>query len=569
MSTSLPSISRTRERKTLLHLVHSDLSLRHLSRKERFALGAICLCTLLLLAALQYDRVFLGDEIGTLRYLKKSPRYILTHFATHLSMNYFILVEKGVAGLCGAADWRLTLLPIAAAIAIIPLTASLALKFTGSTRTALIAASLAAFNPYLVMWGPAIRAYSLLVAFSLLAINEFFHWNRRRDWWGGVRCAGAVLLLLLTHLNGVYTVAFLILLLVTETISAGLSGARRFLWESKTLWIPLATVAVIAGAAYWRLLPDIMKINRQWGTDTPPTSMGYIPQVFTTYMGVGFAAWLAMLLMVAGCWSAAREKRALLLLCGAIVLGPILMSLQGLSVYTWTYARYLIFSLPLLLILIAEGIDWLARRVRIRGGAAIAAWGLTALIVGCWTPSVRAQFVVQKLWPHARVAKFLHERMRKHDVIVSGWSIGVILSQFFDHPKDRIMLPNDYVNKVANRLDARVAGRVFYVTGQGAANGRTAPIRRFGRAEVTIYTSKTARALLQEWREDLLRRTAGRVYAPFVSDYQLLALLEERLPSGQSADHWRSLAERCRAESPAARDVPRHLEKARRAVIFP
>ena len=252
--------------RTLLDLVHSDRSLRCLSRKERVALGAICLCTLALLAALQYGRVFLGDEIGTLKYLKKSPTYILTHFATHLSMNYFILVEKGVAWLCGATDWRLTLLPIAAAIAIIPLTASLALKLTGSTRTALIAASLAAFNPYLIYWGPAIRAYSLLVALSLLAINEFFHWYRQRDWWSGVRCAAVVLLLLLAHPNGIYTVAFLMLLLAAETVFSGWSGGRKFLWESRTLWIPLAGVAVLIGGAYWRLLPDMAKVNREWGT---------------------------------------------------------------------------------------------------------------------------------------------------------------------------------------------------------------------------------------------------------------------------------------------------------------
>ena len=210
-----------------MDLVHSDLSLRCLSRRERLALGAICLCVLVLLAALQHGRVFLGDEIGTLKYLNESPGYILTHFAHMLSMNYFILVEKGVAWLCGAADWRLTLLPMAAAVAIIPLTASLALKFTGSTRTALIAASLAAFNPYLIDWGPAIRAYSLLVALSLLAINEFFHWYRRRDWWSGVRCAAVVLLLLLAHLNGVYTVAFLVLLLAAETIFAGWSERTK------------------------------------------------------------------------------------------------------------------------------------------------------------------------------------------------------------------------------------------------------------------------------------------------------------------------------------------------------
>ena len=554
--------------RTLLDLVHSDLSLRCLSRKERLVLGAICLCLLALLAALQHGRVFLGDEIGTLRYLKESPTYILTHFTTHLSMNYFILVERWVSQLCGALDWRLTLLPIAAAVAIIPLTASLALKFTGSTRTALIAASLAAFNPYLFCWGPAIRAYSLLVAFSLLAINEFFHWYRQRDWWSGARCAAVVLLLLLAHLNGVYTVAFLVLLLAAETLFAGWSGGRKFLWESRTLWIPLAVVAIIVGVAYWRLLPDIAKVNREWGTDTPPTSMGYLPQVFATYMGVGYAGMLAAVLLLAACWSALRAKRALLLLCGAIILAPILMSLQGVSVNTSAYARYLICSLPLLLILMAEGIDWLARSVWQRG-TAIAAWGLTALIVVCWTPYVRAQFLAKEQWPYARVAKFLHTQMQKNDVIVAGWSIAFTLSQFFERPEDRIMLPDKYVSKVANELDAPLKGRVLYVTGPAILNGRTASIRQFGQVEVTIHRGKTARALLEEWREDLLHRTAGRVYAPFQNDYQLLALLEERLPSGKSADHWRSLAERCRAESPAARDVPRHLEKATRAVIFP
>jgi len=577
----MPSGGGTR---TLLDLVHSDLSLRCLSRRERVALGAICLCTLALLAALQYRRVFSGDEIGTLRCLKQSPTYILTHFHLWLSMNYFILVEKGVAWLCGAADWRLTLLPMAAAVAIIPLTASLALKFTGSARTALIAASLAAFNPYLVMWGPAIRAYSLLVAFSLVAINEFFNWAARRDWWSGVRCAAAVVLLLLTHLNGVYTVAFLILLLVAEAISAGWSGGRKFLWESRTLWMPLAGAAVIVAIAYWRLLPDIARIDREGGIDTPPTSMAYLPQVFTTYMGftfktymgfffttymgINYASCLSALLLLAGCWSSAREKRALFLLCGAIILGPILMSLQGVSVRVLGYARYLIFSLPLLLILIAEGVDWFARYVWVRR-ATIVAWSLTALIVACWTPYIRWQFLVQETWPYGRVAKFLHTHMRKNDIIVAGWVIGFTLSQFFDDPQDRIVLPDTYVQKTANQLDVRLKGRLFYVTGPAILNGRSASIRRFGQAEVAIYRGDTTRALLKEWREDLLHRTAGRIYAPFLNDYQLLALLEERLPSGQSADHWRSLAERCLAQYLAVSDVPRRHEKATRAVIFP
>jgi uncharacterized membrane protein len=555
-------------RRTLLDVVHSDLSLRCLSRRERLVLGAICLCTLALLAALQHGRAFFGDEIGTLNCLKESPGYILTHFGTWLSMNYFILVEKGVAWLCGGADWRLTLLPMAAAVAIIPLTASLTLKLTGSTRTALIAATLAAFNPYLVAWGPVIRAYSLLVAFSLLAINEFFRWYLREDWWSGVRCAAAVLLLLLTHLTGAYTVAFLILLLGIETVSAGWSGGRKFLWEARTLWMPLAGAAVVAGAAYWRLLPDIAKVSREWGTDTPPTSMGYLPQVFAVYMGGGYGIFLSGLLLLAGSWSAVREKRALLLLCGAIIMGPILMSLQGVSVQSSAVARYLIFALPWILILMAEGIDWFGRHFRILKAGTVAVWTVTALVVLCWVPSIHGRFVIKSQWPYARVAKFLHTQMRENDVIVAGWSMAFTLGQFFDDSKDRIMAPDKYVSQIATQLDVPLQARVFYVTWLGVPNNRKANVRHFGGLEVTTYTGHTARELLQQWREDLLLRTNGRVTAPFQNDYQLLALLEERLPSGQSADHWRSLAERCRAQS-SSEYVPRHLLKATRAVIFP
>ena len=189
---------------TLLDQVHSELSLRQLSRREGLALATISLCALFLLAALQYGRVFFGDEIGTLRYLKKISAYILTHFSTWLSMNYFILVERWFC----LALWSDGLAADYTADDSSRCNNSVDCfgrpQFTGSSRTALIAASLAAFNPYLLMWGPAIRAYSLLVAFSLLAINEFFHWYWQRDWWSGVRCAGAVLLLYL-HISMAFT----------------------------------------------------------------------------------------------------------------------------------------------------------------------------------------------------------------------------------------------------------------------------------------------------------------------------------------------------------------------------
>ena len=80
-------------------------------------------------------------------------------------------------------------------------------------------------------------------------------------------------------------------------------------------------------------------------------------------------------------------------------------------------------------------------------------------------PNIQFQFLTKKQWPYAKVAKFLHRQMQKRDVIVSGWNLGFTLGQFFDRPQDQIMLPNDYVNRVANHLDAPAPGRVFYVTG--------------------------------------------------------------------------------------------------------
>ena len=189
------------------------------------------------------------------------------------------------------------------------------------------------------------------------------------------------------------------------------------------------------------------------------------------------------------------------------------MSLQGVSVNTSAFARYLICSLPLLLIMVAEGIDWVARHVRIRGGAVVVAWCLTTLIVLCWMPNTQFRFFAKKQWPYAKAAKFLHRQMQKRDVIVSGWNLGFTLGQFFDRQQDQIMLPNDYINRVANHLDAPAPGRVFYVTGQAILNGRKAQVRHFGQLEVTTYRGATARALLQEWSDDLISRTGGRVSA--------------------------------------------------------
>ena len=191
-----------------------------------------------------------------------------------------------------------------------------------------------------------------------------------------------------------------------------------------------------------------------------------------------------------------------------------------------------------------------------RRGASVTAWGLTALIVLSWAPLVRAQFVTeQQHLVYARAAKFLHAELRKGDTVVARWGDGFTLSQFFRHAKTFSLMPDKYLAKIASRLDAPTTGRVFYVTSPGGLKGRKARIQDFGQLQIAIYSGDTTRALLQEWREDLLLRTAGRVAAPFRNDYQVLALMEELLPSDQSPDHWWYLAERCAAPSSSQRSL--------------
>lgn len=546
---------------TLLYRTRAELSLRSFSVREWLVLGTVTAFGLLLRVGTQWGRLFIGDEIATLTYMKKSTGYLLTHFGGQLTMNYFILAEKALAWLSGAIDWRVTLLPLAAAVAVIPLTAAVALKFTGSSLTALIAASLVAFNPYLIAYGPMIRAYSLLAAFSLLAINEFLYWYHERDWWSGGRCGAAVLLLLLVHLNGIYTVVFLILLFVIETASVGWSGARKFLWDSKTLWIPLVVAGGLAVLAYCRLLPDIAKYSKEW-TDTPPTSMEYLTWVFGDYFAHGYKAFFFATLLLLGLWSATQEQKPLLLLWGAVALGPILMSLRGISVYPWAYARFLIFSLPLLLILLAEAVDWLATHSSVRRPAAVAvtAWALAALIVLCWAPDLAVRLRDNRTF--ARMAESLRSQFHTGDVILTSSTdyFGTIMTTIFGMPEElshSLIAPRDYVNKLADHRDAPMPGRVFYIAWAVAGStARQVPVQRFRQLEIATYAGNTAGTLLEEWRQDLLRRTEHRIDANLQDDYQLLALIEEQLPSGQSPDHWRLLAERCRELTPAARHLP-------------
>lgn len=162
---------------------HSPLG--SFSRNEKWFLLFVTLIGAIIRIVFLYNRPFTGDDIGTLIHIEQDIPYLLSHFRQWLTMNYFIVAEKFFAYLFGKGPLSLGFLSLVPGIALVPLTALLAVRFTPS-RVALIAASLISMNPYLIQYSGIIRSYSLLVALSILLMILFFKWQDIKSYKHGI-----------------------------------------------------------------------------------------------------------------------------------------------------------------------------------------------------------------------------------------------------------------------------------------------------------------------------------------------------------------------------------------------
>jgi len=176
------------------------------SSKGKYLLLTITIAAALFRFVYQYDRAFEGDEIGTLIYIQKSIPYLLSHFETWLSINYFLVLEKIISSILGNGQFSLGLVPLIAGIFTIPATAFLAIRFT-SARVALMSALLVAVNPYLIKYSGMTRSYLLLVLLSLVLVILFLNWMSNRTLRNGVAFSTCAFFLILFHPNGAYVLA--------------------------------------------------------------------------------------------------------------------------------------------------------------------------------------------------------------------------------------------------------------------------------------------------------------------------------------------------------------------------
>lgn len=420
-----------------MDLLKYNLKGGRFSLKEKYILLFFTVVAAMIRIAYQYDREFFGDEIGTIIHMGKSISYLLSHFELWLTMNYFILIEKFIGALFGIHPFTLGFLPLLAGISLIPLTAILSLRFTTS-KVSLIAAGLVAFNPCLIMFSGIIRSYSLLAALSIVTLILFFRWFDQRTRKNGFMVALACILLTMMHPYGVYTIIYIVVLIVRDLMFY--SDKDQFTNTRKTLLEPLFISAIVIIGAYIGIIPEMLSDGRNWHA-TPPTSMTYIPELLSGYFSKGYAVWVSILLFFAGIVSAWKNQKPLLLLLPYIFLPILFLSLQGFSHYPWAYGRFLIFCLPIMIVVMSDGIMFCSRGLTSKMRKLFIPV-LIGILLATWIPNLVDHFEEKITQSHSalkKAAAFIKNEYRDGDMIICDhWYVGYTIRQYLLSSQYRI-----------------------------------------------------------------------------------------------------------------------------------
>ena len=501
-----------------------------------------------------YNRPFVDDEIGTLIYIKESVTFILTHFESWLTMNYFILLEKVLLKITGGNYLFLTIVPEFAGIATIPLTAILA-KMVSSKNTALVSATLVAFNPFLISYSGIIRAYSLLAAVSLLTIILFFNWYTNRTLKNGIYLALSCYALMLSHLNGAYTLAYIFSITGLELFFALVKREKK---DFLTLIIPLSTSMVITLISYINIAGDISHWGIPWH-DTPPTSISYIPYIFSIYFGNGFYGWVSAFFMVTAIFLTIRvHNNPLLILIPFIALSILLVSIQGISHFTDSYARFLIFLVPICVIFIAEGIVNLSAIIPTKNSIAITIF--TIFLVSTWVPNFIQGYKEKIDRPWGQVAAFIKNSTDGNIILTNDWLSNLHLTPYFDDTTYTRYELEKYSKKRHTRVGD--ANNIYFVI-TGLDIPSDFPVYVFGDIQVIVYPKTTYKDQLIMIQNDLQKRISSLEVSPELTDvYHNLWVLNKTLNDDSSLNfQYYDLYMRCFQLTWRQRNIPLSLQR--------
>jgi hypothetical protein len=324
-------------------------------------------------------RSWQGDEWGSYLAFRDGYHHLLTHFGGWQTMNFYLAGLKAIHDARGGANWLLVLPGIAAGAWLVWLVAGLAVRLGSGREGAIVAALLIAVNPLLVRYSVTIRSYIFLAAFSTAMILALHAWRRTGGWRDGVLAGVCGALALLAHLNAVYTYVVAAVLAICWTVvrvRRGYGESLRRLWR---LTLPVAALGAATGAAYIPQFADIATFREKW-SDTPPIALTFVPSVFSRFFGVGYVLLPALLMLLYASWRACRDRRESQWMLLAVIVAVGSISLAGVSHFPWAYSRFLIATLPWLLLLIADGCAVVALRSRMATIAIVVVLAVCSLI---------------------------------------------------------------------------------------------------------------------------------------------------------------------------------------------
>ncbi|NOX63566.1 MAG: hypothetical protein GXP42_16710, partial [Chloroflexi bacterium] len=283
----------------------------------------------------------------------------------------------------GLQPAALRLFSVLVSLAAIPLAYLLGRDLSGEDAVGLLAAALAAVNPFAIFYGQEIRMYGLAATLSLAALWTGWRWaspNSRPRF--GLAYA-------LTTLAGLYTLYYFALLPLAQTIWVAAAARSRL-----RQWLA-ALLAVLFFYAPWLVyagpkLLDYVAYKVVQDNDAPLPLLPYLGRHLSAFLVGHLEGWMASLwawplllliplaaaLILASRSStfAAHESQVsrgallYLILCLAVPLGVGFIQQLQAPFIPERFERVLLFAAPAFWLLVALGLDALRRDSRLAAG---------------------------------------------------------------------------------------------------------------------------------------------------------------------------------------------------------
>lgn len=352
------------------------------SRREAALVAVACAVALVVRVPLIEQSLWYDEIAAFLSYGVHGPGVAVGNYFTQSNHVFQSVLAWASTSLLGVNEITLRLPSLIVGIAAVAAAWFLGREASGA-RAGIAAALVMSLMPIAALESAEARGYAFMAYYATLATATFL-WARRTR--GGLAWGEYSLVVALgcwSHLVTACVPGFHALWICWRLARTKSAQERRDLLGGA---IALAVAALLVIAMYAPVLPDMAAIRREFLAieGNEPTLLSSEGAMMLAMLGGSWTWWAslaALPLSVAGIAAAhgdARLRQALLLCFGGAAVALVFPLFLG----SWLYARFLVFLLPGVALLMGAGCVWLAQRRR------RAATVLVATAAVAWTISL-------------------------------------------------------------------------------------------------------------------------------------------------------------------------------------